>query len=259
MNFETLLYENDGDLIRLTLNRPQALNAVDYRGTLELHHATQAIHDDATARAVIIRGAGRAFCAGIDLKELTAGETPQAYFYHWDRALRLLELSEKLVLCAIQGYALGGGLQLPLACDIRIATADVQLGLPAAKEGFVPGLGTYRLPRYIGLGRAKRMALSGENVDGNEALRIGLVDYVVDPANFDAEVEELVQRYLAISSEGARQTKLMLSAFQEYTHGQFFDEYLRRQAIAMASPDHPEALAAVREGREPDYRRVQNR
>ena len=256
MNFETMLYESDSDLIRLTLNRPHALNAVDYRGTLELHQAAQAIHDDATARAVIIRGAGRAFCAGIDLKELAAGETPQAYFYHWDRALRLLELSDKLVLCAIHGYALGGGLQLPLACDIRIATPDAQLGLPAAREGFIPGLGTYRLPRYIGLGRAKRMALSGENVDGKEALRIGLVDYVVDAANFDAEVEALVQRYLATSSEGARQTKLMLSAFQEYTHGQFFDEYLRRQAIAMASPDHPEALAAVREGREPDYRRT---
>ena len=251
-----MLYEIDGDLIRLTFNRPQALNAVNYQGTLELHQAAQAIHDHPTARAVIIRGAGRAFCAGIDLKELAAGQTPHAYFYHWDRALRLLELSDKLVLCGIQGYALGGGLQLPLACDIRIATADAQLGLPAAREGFIPGLGTYRLPRYIGLGRAKRMALSGENVDGKEALRIGLVDYVVDLANFDAEVEAITQRYLTISSEGARQTKLMLSAFQEYTHGQFFDEYLRRQAIAMASPDHPEALAAVRERREPDYRRV---
>ena len=251
-----MLYEIDGDLIRLTFNRPQALNAVNYQGTLELHQAAQAIHDHPTARAVIIRGAGRAFCAGIDLKELAAGQTPHAYFYHWDRALRLLELSDKLVLCGIQGYALGGGLQLPLACDIRIATADAQLGLPAAREGFIPGLGTYRLPRYIGLGRAKRMALSGENVDGKEALRIGLVDYVIDPANFDAEVEAITQRYLTISSEGARQTKLMLSAFQEYTHGQFFDEYLRRQAIAMASPDHPEALAAVRERREPDYRRV---
>ena len=256
MDLKTMLYENDGDLIRLTLNRPQALNAVNYRGTLELHEAAQAIHDDPTAGAVIIRGAGRAFCSGIDLKELAAGETPQAYFYHWDQALRLLELSDKLVLCAIQGYALGGGLQLPLACDIRVATSDAQMGLPAAKEGFIPGLGTYRLPRYIGLGRAKRMALSGENVDGNEALRIGLVDYVVDPAEFDAEVEALVQRYLSISSEGARQTKLMLSAFQDYTHGQFFEEYLRRQAIAMASPDHHEALAAAREGREPDYRRA---
>ena len=255
MQLETMRYESDGDLIRLTLNRPEVLNAVNFQGTVELHRAAQAIHDDRTARAVIIRGAGRAFCTGIDLKELAAGETPHAYFDYWDRALRLLELSDKLVLCAIQGYALGGGLQLPLACDIRIATPDSQLGLPAAKEGFIPGLGTYRLPRYIGLGRAKRMALSGENVDGREALRIGLVDYVVDADNFDAEVEALTQHYLSISSEGARQTKLMLSAFQDYAHGQFLEEYLRRQAIAMASPDHPEALAAVREGREPDFRR----
>ena len=258
MNLETMRYESDGDLIRLTLNRPHVLNAVNYQGTVELHQAAQAIHDDPMARAVIIRGAGRAFCTGIDLKELAAGETPQAYFYHWDRALRLLELSDKLALCAMQGYALGGGLQLPLACDIRIATSDCQLGLPAAKEGFIPGLGTYRLPRYIGLGRAKRMALSGESVDGVEALRIGLVDYLVDANNFDAEVESLAQRYLSVSSEGARQTKLMLSAFQDYPHGQFFEEYLRRQGVAMASPDHQEALAAIREGREPDYRQGQD-
>ena len=255
MKLETMVYESDGDLIRLTLNRPEVLNAVDYRGTVELNWAAQSIHDDKTARAVIIRGEGRAFCTGIDLKELAAGATPHAYFDHWDRALRLLELSDKLVLCAMQGYALGGGLQLPLACDIRIAASDCRLGLPAAKEGFIPGLGTYRLPRYIGLGRAKRMALSGENVDGVEALRIGLVDYVVDSWNFDAEVEDIVQRYLAVSSEGARQTKLMLSAFQDYSHGEFFEEYLRRQAMAMGSPDHGEALAAMREGREPDYRR----
>jgi len=256
MNLDTMIYESDGDLIRLTLNRPQSLNAVNYRGAVELHEAAQAIHDDRTARAVIIRGAGRAFCAGIDLKELAAGETPRAYFRHWDCALRLLELSDKLVLCAMQGYALGGGLQLPLACDIRIAAAGCQLGLPAAKEGFIPGLATLRLPRYIGLGRAKRMALSGESVDAEEALRIGLVDYVVDAERFDADAESLTQRYLSVSSEGARQTKLMLSSFQDYAHGQFFEEYLRRQDIALASPDHLEALAAAREGRPPDYRRT---
>ena len=255
MHWETLRYESDGDLIRLTLNRPQVLNAVNYQGTIELLRAAQAIYDDATARAVIIRGAGRAFCAGIDLKELAAGETPMAYFDNWDRALRLLELADKLVLCAMQGYALGGGLQLPLACDVRIAAADCRLGLPAAREGFIPGLGAYRLPRYIGLGRAKRMALSGESVDGREAHRIGLVDYVVDAAGFDAEVESLTQHYLSLSSEGARQTKLLLSAGQDYPHGQFFEEYLRRQAAAIASPDHREALAAYREGRAADYRR----
>lgn len=254
MDFTTMQYEVDGDLIRLTLDRPEALNAVAYQGTVELHQAAQAIHDDPHARAVLVRGNGRAFCTGIDLKELSAEQTPHDYFYQWDQALRLLERADKLIVCAIQGYALGGGLQLPLACDIRIATEDAILGLPAAKEGFIPGLGTHRLPRYIGLGRAKRMAISGENVDGVEALRIGLVDYAVRPEDFDDEVEAITQRYLSLSSEGARQTKLMLSAYQDLPHGQFFEEYLHRQSIAIASPDHDEAMNAYREKRDPVYR-----
>ncbi len=184
MELQTMRYQTDGDLVRLTLDRPEVLNAVNYQGTLELHQAAQAIHDDPHARAVLIRGNGRAFCTGIDLKELAAEETPHDYFVQWDQALRLLETSDKIIICAIQGYALGGGLQLPLACDIRIATEDAVLRLPAAKEGFIPGLGTYRLPRYIGLGRAKRMAISGENIDGVEALRIGLVDYIVKPDTY---------------------------------------------------------------------------
>ncbi len=254
MNLETMKYETDGDLVRLTLDRPEVLNAINYQGTLELRQAAQAIHDDPHARAVLIRGNGRAFCTGIDLKELSAEETPHDYFYQWDQALRLLERADKLIICAVQGFALGGGLQLPLACDIRISTEDAVLGLPAAKEGFIPGLGTYRLPRYIGLGRAKRMAISGENIDGIEALRIGLVDYAVKSSEFEREVEALTQRYLDLSSEGARQTKLMLSAYQDLPHGQFFEEYLHRQAIAIAAPDHDEAMNAYREKRDPVYK-----
>lgn len=254
ITLESMKYQEDGDIIRLTLDRPAVLNAIDYQATLDLHQAAQAIHDDPQSRTVLIRGNGRAFCTGIDLKELAAEQTPGDYFYRWDQALRLLERADKLIICAIHGYALGGGLQLTLACDIRIATEDAVLGLPAAKEGFIPGLGTYRLPRYIGLGRAKRMALSGENIDGLEALRIGLVDYAVKPGDFDREVESLTQRYLAISSEGARQTKLMLSAYQDLPHGQFFEEYLQRQAIAIPSPDHDEAMNAYREKRDPVYK-----
>ena len=118
MELQTTRYQTDGDLVRLTLDRPDVLNAVNYQGTLELHQAAQAIHNDPHARAVLIRGNGRAFCTGIDLKELAAEETPHDYFVQWDQALRLLETSDKIIICAIQGYALGGGLQLPLACDI---------------------------------------------------------------------------------------------------------------------------------------------
>jgi enoyl-CoA hydratase/carnithine racemase len=245
--------EKDGRVGRLTLNRPSLLNAVNYQASLDINRAAEDIRDDPDLRVVLIRGAGSAFCTGIDLKQLQAGETPHQYYENWDRSLRILEQAEKILICAMHGYALGGGLQLALACDIRIATPDCQLGLPAIKEGIIPGLGTFRLPRYIGLGRAKWMALSGENVDGRRGYEIGLVDYLVSAEAFDNEVHELVQKYSRICSEGTLQTKMMLNMSFDTPHGRFFEEYLRRQRIALESADHQKAMAAYREGRDPDF------
>lgn len=253
MNLETMHFEKDGRIGCLTLNRPRLLNAMNYQGSLDMNRIAEMIRDDPDVRLVLIRGAGRAFCTGIDLKQLQAGETPHEYYEKWDRALRILEQAEKVLICAMQGYALGGGLQLALACDIRIATEDCQLGLPATKEGIIPGLGTFRLPRYIGLGRAKWMALSGENVDGRRAYEIGLVDHVVKPDSFDQDVNALVEKYSSTCSEGSRQSKVLLGLAFDMPHGQFFEEYLRRQRIAMASPDHQEAMLAYREGRDPAF------
>jgi len=253
MKLETMYFEKQGRIGYLTLNRPQLLNAMNYQGSLDLNRAAEMIRDDPDVRLVVFRGAGRAFCTGIDLKQLAAGELPHQYYENWDRALRILELAEKILICAMHGYALGGGLQLALACDIRIATPQCQLGLPAIKEGIVPGLGTFRLPRYIGLGRAKWMVLSGENVDGRTALQMGLVDHVVEAEDFDAELGSLVDKYVRICSVGTRQSKMLLNMPFDMSHGEFFEEYLRRQRIALASPDHQEAMAAYREGREPAF------
>jgi len=253
MNFETMYFEKEGRIGYLTLNRPQLLNAMNYQGALDLNRAAEMIRDEPDLRLVLIKGTGRAFCTGIDLKQLTAGETPHHYYESWDRALRILEQSEKILVCAMHGYALGGGLQLALACDIRVATGDCQLGLPAIKEGIVPGLGTLRLPRYIGLGRAKWMTLSGENIDGRRAYEIGLTDHLVNRDTFDDEVNALVEKYSRVCSEGTRQAKMLLNMSFDMPHGQFLDEYLRRQRIALGSPDHQEAMAAYREKREPNF------
>src|SRR6266851_3751763 len=253
MKLETMFFEKDGRIGYLTLNRPQVLNAMNYQGSLDMNRAAEMIRDDTDVRVVVIRGAGRAFCTGIDLKELQAGETPHQYYENWDRALRILEQTEKVLICAMRGYALGGGLQLALACDIRIGAEDCQFGLPAIKEGIIPGLGTFRLPRYIGLGRAKWMVLSGENIDGRRAYEIGMIDHVVGPDAFDQEVEALVEKYVRVCSEGTRQSKILLNMPFDMPHGQFFEEYLRRQRIALASADHQEAMQAYREGREPVF------
>lgn len=253
MKFETMYLEKDGKIGRLTLDRPRVLNAMNYQGALDLNRAAEIIRDDPDLRLVLVGGSGRAFCTGIDLRQLAAGETPHAYYEYWDRALRILEQAEKILICVMHGYALGGGLQLALACDIRIATEDCQLGLPAIKEGIVPGLGTFRLPRYIGLGRAKWMVLSGDNIDGRRAYEIGLVDHVVKAEVLDPEVKALVQKYAHMCSEGSRQSKVLLNMPFDMPHGQFFEEYLRRQRIALASPDHQEAMTAYREGRDPSF------
>jgi enoyl-CoA hydratase/carnithine racemase len=253
MKLDTMVFEKKGSIGRLILNRPQLLNAMNYQGSLDLNQAAETIREDPDVRVVLIRGAGRAFCTGIDLKQLAAGETPHQYYENWDRALRTLEQSEKILICAMHGYALGGGLQLALACDIRVATEECQLGLPAIKEGIVPGLGTFRLPRYIGLGRAKWMTLSGENIDGRRACEIGLVDHLVMADRFDADVQALIEKYARVCSEGSRQSKMLLNMSFDMTHGEFFEEYLRRQRIALESSDHQEALAAYRERREPVF------
>ena len=253
MKLETMYLERDGRIGYLTLNRPNLLNAMNYQGALDMNQAAETIRDDPETRIVVIRGAGRAFCTGIDLKQLQAGGIPQDYFEKWDRALRVLEQSEKILICAMHGYALGGGLQLALACDIRIATEDCQLGLPAIKEGIIPGLGTFRLPRYIGLGRAKWMVLSGKNIDGACGYEFGMVDHLVKPESFDGCIADLVNEYSRVCSQGTLQSKVLMNMTFDVPHGQFFEEYLRRQRIALSSPDHQEAMAAYREGREPAF------
>jgi enoyl-CoA hydratase/carnithine racemase len=253
MKLETMYFDRDGRIGYLTLNRPKLLNAMNYQGALDMNRASEMIRDDPETRIVVIRGSGRAFCTGIDLKQLQAGEIPHDYYEKWDRALRILEQTEKILICAMHGYALGGGLQLALACDIRIATEECQLGLPAIKEGIIPGLGTFRLPRYIGLGRAKWMVLSGENINGVRAYEFGMVDHLVKSDSFEADTAEVVKKYVRVCSEGTRQSKMLLNMPFDMAHGQFFEEYLRRQRIALDSPDHQEAMAAYREGREPTF------
>ena len=253
MNLTDMKVQKEGKLARLTLDRPDMRNAINYEAAVSLNQALESIRDDSTVRLVLIQGQGRAFCTGIDLKEFSAGNTPNAYFEQWDRALRILELSEKIVLCAMHGYALGGGLQLGLASDIRIATPECLMGLPAIQESIMPGLATRRLQTFIGIGRAKQMVLSGDNISGQRAYELGLVDHLVNAESFTQDVEQLVEKYLATCSEGTRQSKVMMGLSADMSHAAYFEEYLRRQRLCLLSPDHQEAKVAYREKRPPNW------
>ncbi|MBI4492483.1 MAG: enoyl-CoA hydratase/isomerase family protein [Chloroflexi bacterium] len=254
MELETMGWERRGRVAYVTLRRPHVLNAMNTHATLDLSAVADAIGDDSELRVVVISGAGRAFCTGIDLKELSRGESPLSYHHHFERALRRFETMDKLVLAAIHGWCLGGGLQLALACDLRVASAEAQFGLPAVVESLIPGLATYRLWRYVGMGWAKRLILGGENLSAEQAQRIGLVDYVVEAAAFEAEVGRIVERFLETASVGCRLSKGLINQAPDLPYELFLQRYLELQAVAQTSDDHAEAMAAYRERREPRWK-----
>ncbi|MBI3536894.1 MAG: enoyl-CoA hydratase/isomerase family protein, partial [Chloroflexi bacterium] len=246
---ETMFWSVDGKIARLELNRPHVLNAMDNQATIDLGSAADAIAREKNARVVIITGAGRSFSTGMDLKKLAANKVEMIYHHRFERALRVFETMDKIVIAAIKEYCLGGGLQLALACDVRVAADNAILGLPAIKESLVPGLGTWRLPHYIGLGRAKKLILSGDNIKAKDALRIGLVDHVVPLKQFEKRLEKIARAYLANCSEGTRQSKQLLNRSFDLEYDPFLKKYFELQEIAQTSSDHAEAKRAYREKR----------
>jgi len=240
-----------GKVAHLILDRPDILNAVHQAAIVEVEAASRALAADPELRLIAIRGAGRAFCTGIDLKALAADGIEFSYFRLWEDAMRRFETMDKLVLCLIHGYALGGGLQLALASDIRVCTPSAKLGLPAIKEGLIPGLGTFRLARYIGLGRAKQLIIRGNMIDGAEAERIGLVDHLVGEDTYESEFAVWVDEYAKTNSAGCRYSKQMLLECFDMGFDAFFAKYLDLQEKATADDDFTEAMEAYREDRPP--------
>ena len=253
-DYEHMELAIDGGVARVTLNRPEALNAMPYPMVVEMDAIAERLQFNGDIRLVVVTGAGRAFSAGIDLKALAAGEIGGPYLDLWERFLRRLETMDKIVLCLLHGYFIGGGLQLALACDIRVTTPTAQTGLPAVREGIIPSLGPWRLARHVGLGRAKQLTLLGNLIDGAEAYRIGLVDHLVGEDTAIEEFEDIVQQYLATASQGARAAKIGLSRAMDMGFDEYFGFYMQLQLRTFEGEDFAEAKKAFLEGRKPDWR-----
>lgn len=252
--YKSMLVKIEGKLARVTLNRPQALNAMPHDMVLEMDEIAASLAQDRSVRVVAFTGAGRAFSAGIDLKALAKGEIGEDYLEPWERFLHRLETMDKIVLCLLHGYFIGGGLQLALACDIRVATPSAKCGLPAVKEGLIPSMGPWRLARHIGLGRAKQLCLLGNLIDGAEAHRIGLVDHLVSEDRAETEFERLVGEYLSSASEAGRATKRYLNASTDLGFDDAFALYMDLQRKVFAGADFAEAKAAFAAKRAPVWR-----
>jgi len=199
--FEHLLVETQPPVARITINRPNRLNALNRATLMELQRAVAQAQAGPGVRALILTGAGdRAFAAGADIGELAEldGLGAREYSRLGQDLFRQLELLSIPVIAAINGYTLGGGLELAMACTLRIAAEQAKLGLPEVKLGVLPGFGgTQRLPRLIPAGIALEMMLTGEPVTASEALRYGLVSRVVPAAELAAAADQLAQRIAA--------------------------------------------------------------
>lgn len=200
MDFKNISVERDGLLAILTVDRPDALNALDTTTMSEINDAMRELGEDESVGAVIVTGAGKAFVAGADISELSEAGAMKAR-----EASRLgqetfarIENLPKPVIAALNGFALGGGLEFAMACDIRIASSKAKLGQPEVKLGLTPGFaGTQRLPRLVGLGRAMEMLLLGDPIDAETALRYGLVTRIVEPAELMDAAKELANTILS--------------------------------------------------------------
>ena len=259
MAFKNLRIENEGGIRRITINRPDKLNALNVATIRELGKAVAEVERDDEVHALIITGAGdKAFVAGADIAELKSLGPVEAkeFALRGQEVFRRLERLAKPVVAAVNGYALGGGCELAMACHLRVASNNAIFGQPEVKLGLIPGYGgTQRLARLVGRGRALEILLTGRNVSAVEAERIGLVNSVCEPGELDSVVAELIG---AILANGPLAVSHCLEAVN-YGQDMSLDDGCMLEAtlfgVGAASDQMREGTAAFLEKRKPRFRR----
>lgn len=239
----------DDGVAWLTLNRPDVLNALDTELAATLAEQADRAARDRSVVAVVVRGAGRALCSGIDRTAMAAGALGPAFHRHWIRALNRLEDMPKVSIAVLHGYSIGGGLQLALACDLRLATDSAIIGLGATEHGIIADGAVLRLARTIGLGRAKELALLNEHVTPAEAHAIGLVNWVCADAEIDARLARIVQRVKEMAPTATAHTKRWLHESFHRDPRTAIEGLMASQEACWASGEADEANRAWEEGR----------
>ena len=254
---ENVLYEKKGAIAYVTLNRPKVLNALNKATIADLIEVFEDARDDAAVLGVILTGAGdKAFAAGADISEM-ANDTPTEAEDKTRRGQRLTTLIENLgkpVIAAVNGFALGGGCELAMACTIRLAVETAKFGQPEVTIGIIPGYGgTQRLPRLVGKGRALQLILSADMIDAQEAYRIGLVNEIVAKDNLIPRAEAILNK---INANAPTAVKLAIEAANRgldvsLAEGLNIEASLFTQCFA--TEDCKEGVAAFREKRKPNF------
>lgn len=258
MEFKNTLYEKRDGMATITINRPQAMNAMNEETIPEILSRLEDAEKDENVRVIVITGAGeKAFCAGLDLKPMRDINVIKAVEMSRRGQKLTLAIEEvgKPVIAAINGYALGGGLELAMACDIRIASEKARIGQPEVNVGLIPGWGgTQRLPRLVGKGIAKELIFTGKMIDAKTAERIGLINVVVPPDELMSTVEELTKVIMSKPPIAIRLAKELINSSIETDQGTGLVHEAEAFGILSSTEDYREGVSAFIEKRKPEYK-----
>jgi enoyl-CoA hydratase len=258
MDFDNLLLERDGAVAVMTINRPQVLNALNFSTIDDLRRAALALKQDAGVRAIVITGAGeKSFVAGADINELVVQSPVQGkeLAQRGQHVFDLLENLGKPVIAAINGYALGGGCELALACTLRVAAESARIGQPEINLGIIPGYGgTQRLARLVGKGVALELLLTGKHITAAEALQIGLVNRVVPAASLLSDAKALA---VELAGKAPLAVQYIIEAVNRglevsFDKGQFLEATLF--GLVASTDDMREGTKAFLDKRKPDFK-----
>jgi enoyl-CoA hydratase/carnithine racemase len=252
-------YDQDGKVVTITIDRPQAMNAMDRETSRELAEAFQDFDRDEQRLVAILTGAGdRAFSAGADLKKMYGRAEDGSIREVWDRD-RQWRLGQRLqvwkpVIAAINGYCLAGGLELAMGCDIRIASDTASFGCPEVRWGILHGYGALRLPKTIPLSAAMELLLTGERISAQDAYRLGIVSRVVAPAELMPTARQLAEKICANGPLTVRVTKELAWRGLETSTEEALRLYAALGALVRASEDAREGPRAFAEKRQPQFK-----
>ncbi len=257
MELENVLVEKRGHVGVITVNRPDKLNALNSGTRRDILIALDKLESNEAVRVVVITGAGeKAFIAGADINEF-AGMTAvkQRTVMKGRRAFDAVEDFSKPVIAMINGFCLGGGCELALACDIRVASTRAKLGQPEIKLGIIPGGGgTQRLTRLIGEGKAMELILTGDFISAEEALRLGLVNHLYDPEELEAKTMELANKIAEMSPVALAMAKASVKNAARMNLREGLDSEVDLFAICFSSEDKEEGVKAFLEKRKPEFK-----
>jgi enoyl-CoA hydratase/carnithine racemase len=257
MDFSNIIYEKKEGLAKITLNRPDVLNALGPKTLEEIGEALEDIENDISVRVVVITANGRAFCTGADLTGVASipPDKPRDYFLRlWNKVFSAIENVSVPVIAAVNGMAYAGGLELVMVCDLAIVSEEAKLSDQHANRGLIPGGGaSQRLPRLIGIRKAKELLYTGDRISPAEAERLGLINKVVPADKLEEATNEMVTKLLAKSPMALKAVKKLVNRGMESS----LDAGLEMEMLAMTghgtTEDFEEGIKSFLEGRSPAF------